>query len=276
MMQSKHDLAIVCPSCHNSIGRLSDVAASCASCGFDVANIAGVPLLWAEDREAPFDARDEASTLPVMNAAHLPIPFIQEALASGGLVLELGAGVDVCEAPNLVKTDAFVYSADLDLIADAHRLPFEDDTFDYVYSLAVFEHLHSPWIAAEEIRRVLKPGGQVYTLCAFMQHVHGYPFHYFNMTAMGLERVFEGFSHVETRPSPFCPFDQISVILLDLKAMLEEAPQRSLSRQTAELASLIDRFTHLVPEVTPSLMADTRAQPAWSRIAPGFDCFATK
>lgn len=109
------------------------------------------------------------------------------------MILELGAGIDVCEHPNLVKTDAFVYSSDLDYVVDAHAMPFEDNSFDYVYSLAVFEHLHSPWVAAKEIFRVLKPDGKVYTLTAFMQHVHAYPHHYFNMTPDGSGKNIRGF-----------------------------------------------------------------------------------
>ena len=34
---------------------------------------------------------------------------------------------------------------------DAHNLDFPDDSFDLVVSIAVFEHLHSPWIALKEV-----------------------------------------------------------------------------------------------------------------------------
>src|SRR6266550_821841 len=41
------------------------------------------------------------------------------------------------------------------------RLPFEDDFFDVVTMLAVFEHLETPMLRSilTEIRRVLRPGG---------------------------------------------------------------------------------------------------------------------
>lgn len=43
-------------------------------------------------------------------------------------------------------------------------LPYDDETFDFIYSFSVFTHLKEPlqfhWI--DELRRVLKPGGYVY------------------------------------------------------------------------------------------------------------------
>ncbi len=49
------------------------------------------------------------------------------------------------------------------LVADATRLPFEDACFDLVLAFDVFEHLHRPEVAAEECRRVLRPGGLLHS-----------------------------------------------------------------------------------------------------------------
>ena len=40
-----------------------------------------------------------------------------------------------------------------------YRIPFEDDSFDLVFSVTVFEHVQDYDSALAEIRRVLKPGG---------------------------------------------------------------------------------------------------------------------
>lgn len=48
-----------------------------------------------------------------------------------------------------------------ELIDDASELPFHDDSFDVVFCVEVLEHLFSPHRAAEEIRRVLRPGGRL-------------------------------------------------------------------------------------------------------------------
>jgi ubiquinone/menaquinone biosynthesis C-methylase UbiE len=51
-------------------------------------------------------------------------------------------------------------SADL-RVASGEELPFEDNSVDLVYSWGVIHHAQSPETVVREIRRVLRPGGQV-------------------------------------------------------------------------------------------------------------------
>jgi ubiquinone/menaquinone biosynthesis C-methylase UbiE len=51
--------------------------------------------------------------------------------------------------------------------AAAEQLPFEDDSFDTVVSMAVLCTVDDPPQALREIRRVLRPGGQL----LFLEHV---------------------------------------------------------------------------------------------------------
>ena len=80
--------------------------------------------------------------------------------SSGGKVLDLGAGDG--KSSNLFPSDWEWTGVDIESendnvqIGDAHKLDFTDNHFDLVVSIAVFEHLHSPWIAIKEISRVLK------------------------------------------------------------------------------------------------------------------------
>src|SRR5450432_12237 len=124
----KNAIGVRCPVCHGPLGSIGDLRYSC-SCGYKVESIAGVSGLWHSGLETPFDLTADAKNLPVMDSSSLDIPSVRDAISSGSLVLELGAGVDNCEAVNLIKTDAFVYSSKLDICADAHNLPFEDNTF---------------------------------------------------------------------------------------------------------------------------------------------------
>jgi ubiquinone/menaquinone biosynthesis C-methylase UbiE len=50
-------------------------------------------------------------------------------------------------------------------VADAHRLPFPDNSFDAVYSLRVFEIIADPLRALEEMARVLRHGGRLLVNC---------------------------------------------------------------------------------------------------------------
>jgi SAM-dependent methyltransferase len=87
----------------------------------------------------------------------------------------------------------------VDVVADAHQLPYADGSVDVIYSEAVFEHLHNPNKAAEEIFRVLKPGRKIFICSPFMFPYHGYPHHYQNYTISGHRRLFEsaGFKVIE-------------------------------------------------------------------------------
>ena len=54
-----------------------------------------------------------------------------------------------------------LYGIPADLrLADAESLPFEDGTFDAVYTFGVIHHTPNTQKAVEEIHRVLKPGGR--------------------------------------------------------------------------------------------------------------------
>lgn len=79
----------------------------------------------------------------------------------------------------------------VDIVADAHQLPYADMSVDVIYSEAVFEHLHSPNKAASEIYRVLKPGKKIFVCTPFLFPYHGYPHHYQNYTLSGHKYLFE-------------------------------------------------------------------------------------
>ena len=165
----------------------------------------------------------------------------------------------------------------MNLIADAHALPFADETFSFVYALAVFEHLHSPWIAADEIFRVLKPGGEVFVLTAFMQHEHGYPNHYFNMTRSGLERIFCNFEIGEIKPSSQSSFDQLSYIFMDFVTFLNGVDlERKCKDQKYRLQNTVKVFCDSVEELDPLLLKEKNISQDWFKIAPSIEITALK
>ena len=86
------------------------------------------------------------------------------------------------------------------VVGDAHALPFPDASFDAVLHSSVLEHLHSPWIAAREMQRVLRPGGVMLGIVPWVYPYHarrGHYADYWRFTQDGIRRLFSDFSHVE-------------------------------------------------------------------------------
>lgn len=79
---------------------------------------------------------------------------------------------------------------------DIHVMPYDDNKFDYVVADQVLEHVKKPWIAVEEVRRVLKPGGLAILTSALIFYVHGIPHDYWRFTPDGLKILCENFSYI--------------------------------------------------------------------------------
>ena len=115
--------------------------------------------------------------------------------APGKLILNLGSGTGRFDhhlpaGLNMVKLDINPKAPGVQVLADAHRLPFGDTTFDIVYSVAVLEHVQRPWLVADEIRRVLKPGGHVVLELPFLNVIHA-EHDYFRFTDRGIRALFD-------------------------------------------------------------------------------------
>jgi hypothetical protein len=109
----------------------------------------------------------------------------------GGFVLDAGAGFRKRPVKNVVAVEIYDYPS-TDVLAVGESLPFKDNVFDAVLSLAVLEHVRNPFICSKELVRVLKPGGKILTIVPFLQAEHGYPSHFFNATRFGLRSLFDG------------------------------------------------------------------------------------
>ncbi|MBF0609315.1 MAG: class I SAM-dependent methyltransferase [Candidatus Magnetobacterium sp. LHC-1] len=142
-------------------------------------------------------------------------------------ILEIGSRKVVGSMPRqLISSKAEFVGLDImegqgvDVVGDAHRLSelFEPDSFDGVYSAAVFEHIAMPWKVALEINRVLRRGG-----FAYIGSHHTYPMHempwdfwrYGNDAFSTIFGVFNGFE-VENEglvwPASLCHHDTESVV----------------------------------------------------------------
>jgi SAM-dependent methyltransferase len=67
------------------------------------------------------------------------------------------------------------------------------EAFDVIYSNNVFEHLRRPWIAAQHLTCMVKPGGLIITVVPFSQRYHEDPEDFFRYTHRGIISLFEDY-----------------------------------------------------------------------------------
>lgn len=113
----------------------------------------------------------------------------------GKRVLNLGSGVgqfDHYLSKNIktINLDISFSKKNLHVVADAHFLPFKSECLDVVYSIAVLEHVRKPWAVADEISRVLHPGGYVVLELPFLNIIHDEQ-DYFRFTEKGIRSLFD-------------------------------------------------------------------------------------
>ena len=79
-----------------------------------------------------------------------------------GRVLDIGGGTAHIKEfrPDTMSTDIQLFPG-IDVVADAHRLPFRNEFFAGVVMLDVLHHLERPIEFLKETSRVLKPGGRL-------------------------------------------------------------------------------------------------------------------
>jgi len=93
---------------------------------------------------------------------------------------------------------------------DLHSLPFKDETFRFAHSYSVFEHLQNPFLAANELFRVMEKGGTCFIAIANL-----IPFHmdsYFHMTHFGVLNLFAsvGFKVLQVAGANWNAYEAIS------------------------------------------------------------------
>ena len=87
-----------------------------------------------------------------------------------------------------VNVDLFA-APGVDVLADAHLLPFAGNVFTSVECDAVLEHVASPDRVMREIERVLAPGGHAHVVAPFCHPFHEYPRDYRRFTPDGLREM---------------------------------------------------------------------------------------
>lgn len=210
----------------------------------------------------PFDAfrlemkGDHVSAHPYF---HL-LPHIEGVDSLFGI--DIGSGVREEPAWNIANVDIFDYPS-TDIVAFGDRIPVADGAFDFAICLAVLEHVPNPFDVAREIQRIVKPGGQILVNVPFLQHLHGYPHHYFNMTPDGIAQLFQA-SALERHFQDFSchPIRTLRQVIVDysrgLAARDPALARKFLSLKLSDIAGIVARedpeFLDL-PEATMQMIA---------------------
>jgi len=117
-------------------------------------------------------------------------------LVIGGGAIGAGAeGLYGDTEVDVVSTDVYA-SPFTCAVVDGHNLPFCAEGFDGVWIQAVLEHVLEPHVVAEEIFRVLKPRGLVYSEIPFMQQVHEGAYDFTRFTLSGHRWLFRRFEQL--------------------------------------------------------------------------------
>ena len=183
----------------------------CGSCATVFERVNGVPVMVAPEERAHLHGVPQKKTRSDSVRArwrrlctppspseyapgHLGVAQALTAWPIGSAILEVGSGV------RRVRDDVLNLEIDLfenvDIVANATRMPFLDETFDLVICDAVLEHVPNPQAIVSEILRVLRPGGQVYVEVPFLQGFHADPHDYQRYTLPGLRTLLAGFEPI--------------------------------------------------------------------------------
>jgi len=100
--------------------------------------------------------------------------------------LYIGGGGNVVDG--YINVDLFPLQG-VDVVADAHELPFRRDLFQRVECDAVLEHVKCPATVVREIERVLSPGGYAHIVVPFCHPFHEYPRDFQRFTPDGLREL---------------------------------------------------------------------------------------
>lgn len=241
---------LACPDCLNPVPYLDHNLFRC-QCGAEYKIIDGVPLFLAY----PIEYQDQrAQTNPTNPYSDKNLVVINN--HPDALILDFGAGNPKPKElfDNVVRMDVLHYR-NIHVVSNKRNIPFQDDTFDFVISESVFEHVRDPWHYAQELHRVLKPGGKILIDTAFLQPVHGDPYHFYNMTLMGLEETFKMFTKLESGVEPYQTASFTLNILRDYYLSLI-TDEQAKSELTSRIGSIdFVQYDQYIPQEKQSIMS---------------------
>jgi len=138
-----------------------------------------------------------------------------------GLVLEVGSGIGKLSIKDckIIKID-ILYSEDIDITCDAHKLPFRSAVFDNIVLFDVFHHLESPLYFLKEARRVLKPNGRIIFLEPGISPLSWIFYNFFHQEEVNFNYSFSKDYKLNSEKDPYDSNQAIPTILFEKQKYL--------------------------------------------------------
>ncbi len=119
----------------------------------------------------------------------------------GKRILDIGSARDSWTKEKFGKDNeviSFDLEGDVDVKGSILSAPFEDKSFDLVFFFETLEHVDNPFLAIQEIRRILKPKGMLVASAPFIYELHGEDYgDYWRITRQGWQKLLKEFKDIE-------------------------------------------------------------------------------
>ncbi len=226
--------ALACPLCGASLNR-KDTGAVCSSCKTSYPYLdngqldlrlkqpkktalpfeLGKPLLPVEGfkfkvlEENPTHAIDLKGVTIPWHLTRTLLSHFPKAKAKDALMLDLGCGDSIhketAEAFGFEWVGLDYSLPEAPIRGDGQALPFKDNSFEFVLSIAVLEHIQFPFIMTSEALRVLQPGSLFIGTVSFLEPFHNDSFYHHSHLATYNSLRNAGFEVLQVSPSSDWP-----------------------------------------------------------------------
>lgn len=205
---------LICPNCKSGKLMFDDKQVLCKTCSSNYTVDNGCYYFFANNNEKVLDGLDKIKTLfkkfnwfydlliyfisPVF-VSNNQKKFIKKNVNSDMISVNLGSGNTVI-GREIYNIDLFPYK-NVDLTCDITSIPLKTNSVDIVFNLAVLEHIPDPELVVNEIFRILKKGGVVYSFFPFIQGFHASPYDFSRRTLEGMKVLFNKFEQIDLKPA---------------------------------------------------------------------------
>ena len=120
-------------------------------------------------------------------------------MMQGGTLLDIGCGSKpyrtLFDVENYWGLDIIKFgdciNIHCDVSYDGEKLPFHDDSVDFVVMIEVLEHVFEPHYLLSEVCRVLRPNGILLVTVPFVWDEHEQPYDFGRYTSYGIKYILE-------------------------------------------------------------------------------------